>query len=137
MICFDLYINGEKLSRAGMEQLLVLTCILDFVKASEHYAEDQLAVSLGGLYGDSSGGNVHPRWVERKRLNIGDEVRIKIVECDVADKPAEELVHTAEWIRENEKEYFETIKAKFEDSKSEANNLTPAIEMDVDGSTPG
>jgi hypothetical protein len=125
MICFDLYVNGEKLSRAGMEQLLVLTCILDFVKASAKSPEDELAVSLGGLYDDGSGGNVHPAWVNRKRLIIGDEVKIKIVESDVADKPADELVHSADWLREKEREYFESVKAKFEALPSEADNLKP------------
>lgn len=136
MICFDLYVNGEKLSRAGMEQLRVLTCILHFAKASEHYQDDELAVSLGGLYAHSSGDNVDARWVERKRLIVGDEVTIKIVECGVADKPAEEVVHSAKWIREKEREYVEKTVTKFDDPKSEANNLGREIEMDVDGSTP-
>ena len=125
MICFDLYVNGEKLCRAGMEQLLVLSCIVDFAKASEHYAEDELAVSLGGLYAESNGGNAHPRWVERKRLLIGDEVKIKIVECNVADNPTDEEVHTAEWIRDKEREYFERMKGKFEVPKAEADDFTP------------
>lgn len=51
-------------------------------------------------------------------LSIGDEVTIRIVESDEADSPAEEKVESAEWIREREREYFERIKAKFEDSTS-------------------
>lgn len=115
MICFDLYINDEKICRAGMEELLVMSCIVDFAKESEHYPEDELAVSLGGLYVARSGDNVHPRWLERTSLNIGDEVTIRIVESEEPDLPVKEITHTAEWITEKEREYFERTKAKFED----------------------
>ena len=115
MKCFDLYINGEKICRAGMEELGVMSCIIGFAKESEHYPEDELAVSLGGLYVNPAGDSVHPRWIERTNLNVGDEIKIRIVESEDSDLPVKEFTETAEWLKERKREYFERTKAEFED----------------------
>lgn len=96
-----------------MKDLLVLDCMLVWVKPVD--SEDEMTLSVGGLYEPPTGGNAHPRWVERMNLQVGDEVTIRLVNSDVADEPTSETVSTPEWIREQEKKYFEHVKAKFED----------------------
>jgi hypothetical protein len=117
MICFDVYENGEKLCRAGKADLLVLSSILSWVKKTE-VVDEELTLHIGGLYKHESGGNAHPQWLERLELNVGDEITIKIVEADTADEPVGETVNTPEWIQEQKRRYFESVKAEFEKDNS-------------------
>lgn len=109
MICFDVYLNGEKLCRAGKTDLRVMTCILSWAKA-----EHELKLSVGGLSVLGSGGNAHSRWPEFSNLKIGDEISIKIVDADNPDEPADETIETPEWIQEQKRKYFESVRAEFE-----------------------
>jgi hypothetical protein len=112
MICFDVYLNGEKLCRAGMKDAVVMNCILDWVKLEE--GGEEMAFTVGGLYDHPSGGTAHPRWLNRRQLKTGDEVTIRIVDSETADEPVSEKVSTPEWLKEQERKYYESVRAKFE-----------------------
>ena len=119
MICFDVYLNGEKLCRAGMKELVVMTAHVDYVESKFRDAENEkLTFSVGGLYDHPSGGQAHPHWIERTKLNEGDEVTLRIVDSDAADVPVSESISTREWIEEQERKYYESKKAKFESGEN-------------------
>src|SRR5687767_8039168 len=95
MICFDVFVNGEKVCRAGGEEMAVMNCILSFARANEHHADDEVRLSVGGLLVHTYA-RIHPRWAEELDLKAGDEVTVRIVEADSADEPTEEVVYTSE-----------------------------------------
>jgi len=80
MRAFKVYINGKRVCLAGIGDHGVLTSVVDWVPGR---GEGKLAV--GGLISDL---NEHVEWVEQ-RLEIGDEVTIKIVEAESSDVPKE------------------------------------------------
>lgn len=97
-----------------MKDLLVMTAHVDFVEPKFPDDEDEkLVLHLGGLY-DHAGGQAYPRWINRTKLNIGDEITFRIIESDAADDPVSETISTPEWIEAQERKYYETTKAKFE-----------------------
>lgn len=77
LICFEVWVNGEKICLAGVGDSGVLNSII-------HVAEPRKPdLHVGGLVNDE-----HVRWTERMHfLEVGDEVTIKIVEADTADEP--------------------------------------------------
>lgn len=81
MRAFEIHLNGRKLCLAGIEQG-ILGITVNWVARTRQSAE------IGGI---AVGGLVSPterrvEWMNRK-LHFGDELRIKIVEVDAADKP--------------------------------------------------
>ena len=96
-----------------MKDLLVMNSILDFGSATED-RKQEMTIHVGGLYDDEVRGQVHPRWIKRKDLKIGDEVTIRIIESDSADKPVGEEVYGKEFAENQERQYYERLKAKFE-----------------------
>lgn len=78
MICFEIWVNGEKICLAGVDESDVLCAIIDGARKQR-----KSNLHVGGLVGDE-----HVRWTEREHiLEVGDEVTIKIVESDTADEP--------------------------------------------------
>ena len=95
-----------------MQDAVVMNCILDWVKLEE--GGEEMALTVGGLYDHSSGGTAHPRWLNRIKAETGDEITIRIVDSETADEPVSENVSTLEWLKEQERKYYESVKAKFE-----------------------
>jgi hypothetical protein len=109
MIAFDVYLNGKKLCRAGFKEFGDLCAHINWrcgphVKLATGFQHRfQLAELLvagtnvryksmkaphlkrGFEYGEG------PEWVKRK-LKVGDELSIRIVETDSVDKPRERTV---------------------------------------------
>jgi hypothetical protein len=92
MTIFDVYVNDQKLCRAGVGADGVLTAIVRWVRLTGIPAAkarrlrqpvEETAVDVGGLSGD-----VHQRWLEGRSLKAGDRVTIVIGESDAADAPA-------------------------------------------------
>ncbi|MEP6847561.1 MAG: hypothetical protein ABI999_01805 [Acidobacteriota bacterium] len=117
MICFEVFRNGEKLCRAGKRELLVLGSNISFVSGRDG-REDELNIHVGGLYDDEVRGQVHPRWIERQMLDVGDEIIIRIIESETADEPVGEQVDSKEFAETQERKYYERLKAKFENDNS-------------------
>ena len=111
MICFDLFVNGEKLCTAGHEDIAVLTCMMVYVRP--HEPVDSLYTSLGGLCLDASQGSIHSDWINRLPLKVGDEITVRIVDSETADRPVKERKETAEWLEEQKRKTFENLRAEF------------------------
>ncbi|MBK9162510.1 MAG: hypothetical protein IPM21_01090 [Acidobacteria bacterium] len=113
MICFDVYRNGEKLCRAGRNELAVLSGILSFVD-SVHDDGPPITLDIGGLYINEFDANVHPQWIERLAINEGDEITFRIVRSETADPAAIERVSDAEQDHRSEHDYYLHLRQKFE-----------------------
>src|SRR5436190_17532983 len=81
MVAFELYLNRKKTRTAGIGDHGVLTTILTWATAPPNRKD--LDLSVGGLV---SPRREHLRWTER-RVRVGDEVRVKIVERATVDRP--------------------------------------------------
>ena len=93
MICFDVYVNGSRICRAGIGAAGVLTTIVNWVggspksrRKSGRTAEGDLRLSVGGLYQTDRETDVYPQWADL-HLHPGDHVEIRVVEADDPDKP--------------------------------------------------
>lgn len=82
MICFEVWVNGEKVCVAGVGNSGVLSSIVSWGgRENRKFIKPKLHV--GGLVNGE-----HVRWTEEGHyLDVGDEVTIKIVETNTADEP--------------------------------------------------
>ena len=130
MIILEVKHNGKIIARAGRNDLSVLNTLVDAVGVlwensvgtkteKEGY---YLHLQVGGLSAssDEDPGN-HLRWVSSKKISIGDEINIRILEDDNPDPPIKEkpgdknehLKHQREaW--ESAKKYYLKFKDKYE-----------------------
>jgi hypothetical protein len=92
MRAFKVTLNGKKLCLAGVGDRGVLTAIVDWVA---HDRGERLSLQVGGLANEE-----HLQWMGPKRLRVGDEIRVKIVETASVDKPAtKQPIDPAETLR--------------------------------------
>ena len=112
MPVFHVYLNGKKVSTAGVGSRGVLGTHVSWVRrTAEHTStkkpgsvEEELRLDVGGLIVPA---DEHVRWVNRK-LKIGDEVRIVIAKDAAVDRPrtrerrnrAEELRSQKRYVKE-------------------------------------
>ncbi len=105
MICFDVEVNGEPYCRAGLDPTGVVSVILNWVELMPEVLSSprgqpgphtSLTVSGYRVNGpipedpDEPADLTHVHWGEiARRLEPGDEVRIRIVAADEADDPME------------------------------------------------
>ena len=82
MRAFEVHLNGKTLCLAGIGNDGVLSAIATWVTGRRGAALD---LNVGGLITPDQ---EHVRWVYRK-LRVGDEITLKIVERDSVDKPKE------------------------------------------------
>ena len=130
MLCYEVYINGNKVCLAGVDGAGVLTGILGWVKGERHEADEgsredrplveDLYLRVGGLthHGRDT---VHHVWVNEE-LRPGDEVRFRIVERDVCDPPINARTDDAKGIEQERREYYEDLKRFYE--RPTGDNLT-------------
>ena len=113
MRAFEVHLNNKKVCVAGIGDDGVLTAIMDYVCG---HGRNDTALSVGGLTSE----NEHVRWVMRRKLRLGDEVLVKVVEAGPIDKPkarhrreaAQELRDQKRYVREMAKRFGWTISAK-------------------------
>src|SRR5262249_3705547 len=79
MRAFYVFLNVKKLCLAGIGERGVLSAIASWVAGDRG---QDLFLHVGGLANEH-----HLDWVKRKRLQVGDDIRVKIVEAGSADKP--------------------------------------------------
>ena len=125
MLGFELYVDGERICLAGMEDWSVMTVILSAVRplSGDRPRPGELDVSAGGLSEtDADGASYHARWA-RVALKVGSKVTINLVETDQPDPPikryradreVQEPAFTDQEIQEMEREDYERLKATFE-----------------------
>jgi hypothetical protein len=125
MICFEAFINGQKVCVAGVGATGVLDAILSWVNRERHEADEvsdpqatrveELIFSVGGL-NHRGNDSVYLDWL-RKELKPGDEVRIRIVEQELCDPPIDTRTDTADFIKKSKRAYYEQLKQEYEGEK--------------------
>jgi len=81
MVAFEVYINGKRICTAEIGDNGVTT-IVTWAAAPPNRKD--LGFAVGGLI---SPRGEHLRWADRQGLQVGDEVRVKIVERTKVDRP--------------------------------------------------
>jgi len=111
MKAFQVHLNGRKLCTAGFsEHDVVLSAIVDYVSGN---GRDELALTVGGLISPKE---EYVRWVKRKKLRIGDEIRLRIIETQSADSPQERRTRADVWTSpklRQQKQYVRQMAKKF------------------------
>ena len=113
MTAFEVHLNNKKVCVAGIGDDGVLSVIINYVCGD---GRDEAGFSVGGLTSQ----NEHVLWRERRKLRVGDEVRLKVVEAESVDRPrdryrrnpAQELREKKRYVREAAKKFGWTISAK-------------------------
>ena len=123
MICFEIFINGEKICTAGIDsEFGVLTSILTWVKRDlnqfslkdrHKMLEEELDFNVGGhiSYGKNDYENLD--WI-KKSLSPGDEIKIKIIESPQADEPSSRARSDPAFVEKQKRKYFERLKKEYE-----------------------
>ena len=88
MPVFHVYLNGKKVSTAGVGDLGVLSAHVTWVRRTQADMDvklplEELKLHVGGLISPSGD---HVRWLDRP-LQVGDEVRIIVAEVTKIDRP--------------------------------------------------
>src|SRR4051794_37725859 len=124
MPVFHVYLNGKKVSTAGVGDLGVLSAHVSWVRREGEHTlakkpdsvEEELTLHVGGLI---SPAEEHVRWLDHD-LKIGDEVRITVAEDSKVDRPrsregrdrAKELRSQKRYVREMAKKFGWKIQAQ-------------------------
>ena len=96
MIALEVSLNGQFITLAGRDDLCVLNTIIDAVGVlgrdsggtKTKKADFDLKFSVGGLAASSEEDpGEHVRWVQSRRLKIGDLIEVRVLESNTADKP--------------------------------------------------
>jgi hypothetical protein len=85
MIAFEIYLNDQKMCRAGVGDSGVLSAMVTWAATtmSTGTRNEDLFLSLGGLINP---GGKHVSWINQKGLAVGDRIQVKIVEADSVDE---------------------------------------------------
>jgi hypothetical protein len=86
MRAFKISLNGKKLCVAGIGDEGVLSATVNWVAGvrGKRKGDGDLFLHVGGL---AIPADVHVAWVAQRPLQVGDEIRLKVVETPVVDKP--------------------------------------------------
>jgi hypothetical protein len=111
MTTFVITVNGKKIGTAGLDEPGVVTSNLTWLRAGRKKmgsaVPDHLWFRVGGLV-TRTGTHVH--WLERE-LNVGDELKIAVLENKKADKPKKNRLSKSAQLA-LERKYVETKAAK-------------------------
>lgn len=121
MIAFEIWVNGEHICTAGIQQFGSVSAITTWAKRidstsdklTEGEHEEELDLNVAGLTYDSEGNNVFLKWINRT-LEVGDEINLKIVQTSEVDKPISKEIEQADFIEEQQRKYYEKLKQKYE-----------------------
>src|SRR5579859_576615 len=87
MRAFEVFLNKKKICVAGVGNDGVLSAIIDYVGGQRGH---ETALSVGGLITLE---DEHVRWIERRKLRNGDEIRVRIVDINSVDNPTDRQRH--------------------------------------------
>lgn len=121
MLAYEVAVNGERVTRAGIADWAVMSVIVSMVRGDSGDHIDY-TLNIGGLSRDRQDHAEHVRW-KTPTIAIGSEIQIKIVECDHPDAPTkryrcdrevQESSFTEEEIREMRYQTYLELKTEFE-----------------------
>ena len=101
---------------AGMRDFGVVSAIVTWVRRKPEKSrdgrsiEEELTANIGGLDSDA---NEHLKWLGR-RLHLGDQITVEVVESDRVDKPKRRHRDDPKKVEQAKKRYFERLKKEFE-----------------------
>ncbi len=107
MRAFEIHLNGKKLCTAGIGDHGVLSVIVDWVRRKS--GPEQLHLSVGGMIG---GALEHLSWRDL-RLRAGDEVLVKVIDTQSADRPRRRRLPDATADLRAQKRYVREMARKF------------------------
>jgi hypothetical protein len=120
MRAFEVSLNGKKLCLAGIGDDGVLTTIVNWV-TGEGIAD--LFLEVGGLV---SFADEHVSWIKQKPLQVGDSIKVKIVEAKSVDNPTRRRrTHPAERLRAQKRYVREMAKKLGWKIQTRSKNLRP------------
>ena len=117
MRVFDVFVNDQRLCRAGVGRYGVLDTIVSWAKLTGQAAAEarrrnapveELRLHVGGL-----NRNTHYRWVQRA-LRVDDRISVTVGSARSPDKPAFSTVDDPRVREQRERQYYERLKQKFE-----------------------
>jgi hypothetical protein len=103
MIAFEVHINGKKICTAGLDSPGVVSQVLNWVKGPK--GKPYMEFRIGGLVSKTS---TNIGWDSRK-MKVGDDVRIVLVETKKADKPIHKSKQDKRRILEYKKKNLQRI----------------------------
>lgn len=117
MPVFHVYLNGKKVSTAGVGELGVLGTHVSWVRRNGEdtrskkpdATEEELRLHVGGLITPRE---EHVRWVD-KTLKVGDEVRIVVATDGTIDRPRSRERRDLVKEGRQQKEYVKDMAKKF------------------------
>jgi len=113
MLAFEIHMNGKRICIAGIGEPGVLSAILHWIgsapRKGARKADEHASIRVGGLIGSIE---EHVTWV-RRDLRRGDEVVIRVIETECADKPRERERDTAGRIRSRQKRQVRRLAKSF------------------------
>ena len=115
MPVFHVYLNGKKVSTAGVGDSGVLSAHVTWVCRTPKDMQakmptEELTLDVGGLISPE---DEYVRWLDRKDLQVGDEVRITVAKAGKIDRPrsrkrsdpADDLRRQKRYVREMAKRF--------------------------------
>ncbi|MET0691366.1 MAG: hypothetical protein ABWZ38_10070 [Candidatus Binatia bacterium] len=117
MIAFEVFLNGNKVCRAGVGDLGVLTTVLSWVRREGRNTEtkepgnieEELTLNVSGLL---SSKKEHVRWSESK-VTIGDEIRVRVVSAESVDPPDDRSTEDPAEDKGRQERYVEQMAKRF------------------------
>ena len=124
MIVFEIKVNDEQASKAGIDSKGVLNIIITWVKKNQeklisnevnkNQFEEEITLNVGGLASGTNDNRLSLNWINRT-LQVGDEINIKIIENSHIDEPTRKEEENLNLIEQQERQYYEQLKQKYGD----------------------
>ena len=117
MLCFEVYQNGEKVCTAGLGDEGVLTAILTWVshrpeviaaRAAQGIPDNEPVEMFFRVGGLDSVSDEHLEWLHAE-VQIGDEIRIRVVERSAGDTPSRRNREDPAKVEEQKRKYVRKI----------------------------
>ena len=111
MIGFEVTLNGQRLFTAAAGESGVLNAAVTWVLRAAPGVDEpsDLRLDVGGLSQDA-----HLRWPAPRKLTVGDEVLVRIVDTASPDPPSRIERDDREFVEREERKYYERLKQKYE-----------------------
>jgi hypothetical protein len=111
MIGFEVALNGQRLCTASAGETGVLSAAVTWVLRTAPGVKEpsDLRLEIGGLAKEA-----HLHWPAPRKLAVGDEVLVKIVETSRPDPPARTDRDDRAFVESEERKYYERLKLKYE-----------------------
>jgi len=130
LIAFEVSLNGKRLTAAGADDASVISVILSgsgklgplTVNRRKDDRERDIKLQVGGLTSRiEEEKDEFLDWVKQQTLEVGDEIHVKVLDIEYADKPVsskpkKQVNHERELFEYAKKHYFE-LRDKYENNQ--------------------